>query len=62
MLLQYLKKILNETEEKKGLRPTIQKDETGALFCNSVNSIISSTRFSFKEKKLSEVNNFFQFF
>ena len=60
MTLQYLKKVSNETEESKGLRPTVQKDEKSALFCNSVNSIIS--KFSFKEKKLSEVNNIFQFF
>ena len=50
MPLQYLKKVSNETEESKGLRPTIQKDEKSALFCNSVNSIISSGKFSFKEK------------
>ena len=48
--LQYLKKVSNEAEESKGLRPTIQKDEKSALFCNSVNSIISSSKFSFKEK------------
>ena len=35
MPLQYLKKVSNETEESKGLRPTIQKDEKSALFCNS---------------------------
>ena len=50
MPLQYLKKVSNETEESKGLRPTIQKDEKSALFCNSVNSIISSSKSSFKEK------------
>ena len=48
MPLQYLKKVSNETEESKGLRPTIQKDEKSALFCNSVNSVISSSKFSFK--------------
>ena len=62
MPLQYLKKVPNETEESKGLRPTIQKDEKSALFRNSVNSIISSIKFSFKEKKLSEVNNIIQLF
>ena len=50
MHLYYLKKVSNETEESKGLRPTIQKDEKSALFCNSVNSVISSSKFSFKEK------------
>ena len=50
MHLQYLKKVSNETEESKGLRPATQKDEKRALFCNSVNSIISSGKFSFKEK------------
>ena len=50
MHLQYLKKVSNETEESKELRPTIQKDEKSALFCNGVKSIISSGKFSFKEK------------
>ena len=50
MPLQYLKKVSNEAEELKGLRTTIQKDEKSALFCNSVNSVISSSKFSFKEK------------
>ena len=50
MHLYYLKKVSNETEESKGLRPTIQKDEKSALFCNSVKSIISIGKFSFKEK------------
>ena len=52
MYLQYLQKVSNETEELKGLSPTIQKDEKSALFCNSVNSIISSSKFSFKEKAI----------
>ena len=46
------KKVSNETEESKGLFPTIQKDEKSALFFNSVNSIISSNKFSFKEKTI----------
>ena len=50
MHLQYLKKVSKETEESEGLHPTIQKDEKSALFCNSVNSVISSSKFSFKEK------------
>ena len=50
MSLQYLKKVSNEAEELKGLRTTIQKDEKSALFCNSVSSVISSSKFSFKEK------------
>ena len=54
MLLPYLKKVSNETEELKGLRTTIQKDEKNALFCNSVNSVMFSSKFSFKE------NNIFQ--
>ena len=54
MPLPYLKKVSNETEELKGLRPTIQKDEKNALFCNSVNSVMFSSKFSFKE------NNIFQ--
>ena len=55
MSLQYLKKVSNETEESKGLCPTIQKDES-ALFCNSVNSIMSSSKFSFKDLKLISFN------
>ena len=50
MHLQYLKKVPNETEELKGLRSAKQKDRKSALFCNSVNSIISSSKFSFEEK------------
>ena len=34
------------------LCPTIQKDGKSALFCNSVNSIIPSSKFSFKEKTI----------
>ena len=53
MLLQYLKKVSDETEESKGLRPTIQKDEKNASFCNSVSSIeISSSKFSLKKKTI----------
>ena len=48
--LQYLQKVSNEREEPRGLHPTIQKDEKSAFFYNSVNSIISSSKFSFKEK------------
>ena len=40
----------------------MQKDESNALFCSTVNPVISSSKLSFKEKKLSEVNNIFQFF
>ena len=50
MPLQYLKKVSNETEESKGLRATTQKDKKSALFCNSINSVISSSKFSFKER------------
>ena len=51
MPLQYLKKVSNETEESEGLRPTIRKDGKSASFYNSVSSIvISSSKFSFKEK------------
>ena len=50
MPLQCLKKVSSETEESKGLCPTIQKDEKSALFCNSANSVIPSSKFSFKEK------------
>ena len=50
MPLRYLKKVSNEAEELRGLLTTIQKDEKSALFCNSVNSVISSSKFSFKEK------------
>ena len=50
MPLQYLKKVSYKTKESKGLCPTIQKDEKIALLCNSVNSVISSSKFSFKEK------------
>ena len=53
MPLQYLKKVSDETEESKGLRPTIQKDEENASFCNSVSSIeISSSKFSLKKKTI----------
>ena len=52
MPLQCLTKVLNETEESKKLCPTIQKDGKSALFCNSVNSIIPSSKFSFKEKTI----------
>ena len=45
-----IEKVSTKTEESKGLRPTIQKDEKSALFCNSVNSVISSSKFSFEEK------------
>ena len=45
-------RVLDKTEESKGLCPTIQKDEKSTLFCNSVNSIISSSKFSFKEKNI----------
>ena len=44
------KKVSNETEESEGLFPTRQKDEESALLFNSVNSIITSSKFSFKEK------------
>ena len=50
MPLQYLKNVSSETKESKVSRPTIQVDEKSALLCNSVNSIISSSKFSFKEK------------
>ena len=53
MPLQCLTKVLNETEESKKLCPIMQKDEKSALFCNSVNSIIPSSKFSFKEKTIS---------
>ena len=46
------KKVQNETEESEGLFPTIKKDEKGALFFNSVNSIIPSKKFTFKEKAI----------
>ena len=52
MLLQFLKKVSNKTEESQALCPTIQKDEKSVLFCNSVNSIISSRKFSFEEKTI----------
>ena len=39
-------------EESGGLFPTIQKDEKSALLFNSVNSIIPSNKFSFKEKTI----------
>ena len=53
MPLQYLKKVSDETEESKGLRPTMQKDEKNASFCNSVSSIeISSSKFSLKKKTI----------
>ena len=42
----------------KRLRPTIQKDEKSALLCNSVNSIISSSKFSFKEKNYIKLISF----
>ena len=45
-------RVLDKTEDSKGLCPTIQKDEKSTLFCNSVNSIISSSKFSFKEKTI----------
>ena len=61
MHLYYLKKVSNETEESKGLRPTIQKDEKSALFCNSVTSIISSSKFSFKEKNYLKLITSFNF-
>ena len=51
MPLQCLgKKVSNEAEESEGLFPTRQKDEESALLFNSVNSIITSSKFSFKEK------------
>ena len=53
MPLQWLKKkVSNEIEESEGLFPTIQKDEKSAFFFNSVNSIIPSKKFSFKEKTI----------
>ena len=53
MPLQWLKKeVSNETEESGGLFPTIQNNEKSALFFNSVNSIIPSKKFSFKEKTI----------
>ena len=52
MHLQYLKKISHKTEESKGLSSTIQKDEKSALFCNSFNSVTSSSKFSFKGKTI----------
>ena len=58
MPLQYLKIFSNETEESKGLRPTIQKDEKSALFCNSVNSMISSSKFTFKGENYLKLNTF----
>ena len=61
MPLQYLKKVSNRTEESKRLRPTIQKDEKSALFCNSVNSIISSSKFSFKGKNYLKLIIYFNF-
>ena len=63
MPLQYLKKVSNETEESKGLRPapTIQEDEKSALFCNSVNSIISCSKFSFKGKNYLKLTIYFNF-
>ena len=61
MPLQYLKKVSNETEESKGLRPTIQKDEKSALFCNSVSSMISSSKFSFKGKNYLKLIIHFNF-
>ena len=61
MPLQYLKKVSNETEESKGLRPTIQKDEKSALFCNSVNSMISSSKFTFKGENYLKLIIYFNF-
>ena len=61
MPLQYLKKVSNETEESKGLRPTMQKDEISALFCNSVNSIISISKFSFRGKNYLKLIIYFNF-
>ena len=52
MHLQYLKKVSHKTEESKGLSSTIQKDEKSALFCNSFNSVTSSSKFSFKGKTI----------
>ena len=46
------KKVPNKTEESEGLFPNIQKDEKSALFFNTVNSIIPSNKFSFKEKTI----------
>ena len=50
MPLQHLKKVSHKTKESKGLCPTIQKDEKIALYRNSVNSVISSSKYGFKEK------------
>ena len=61
MPLQYLKKVSSETEESKGLLPTMQKDEISALFCNSVNSIISSSKFSFRGKNYLKLIIYFNF-
>ena len=62
MPLQYLEIFSNETEESKGLRPTIQKDEKSALFCNSVNSMISSSKFTFKGENYLKLIISFIFF
>ena len=61
MPLQYLRKVSNETEESKGLCPAIQKDEKSALFCNRVNSIISSSKFSIKGKNYLKLIIYFNF-
>ena len=50
----------NKTKRSEGLFRTKQNDEKSALSFNSVYSVTTSKKFSFKEK--TEVNNIFQSF
>ena len=50
MSLQYMEKVSNETEESKGYVQPHEKMKKSALFSNSVSSVISSSKFSFKER------------
>ena len=50
MSLQYMEKVSNETEEPKGYVQPHEKMKKSALFSNSVSSVISSSKFSFKER------------